>query len=170
MATKKNNRDKMRRRRDRKAGNVLPILPGPELTTAPCRIATPEDVAIHRDMVLTMQATANGVGLSAPQVGHNVRIFIMHDPKSVYPLVFVNPEILARSIEMVTDEEGCLSEPGKFVDVERHYAVWIKWYDQFGKTLAGGWSDFCARVIQHEMDHLNGFCKVLAEMNPQKIE
>ena len=160
--TDKARRQRMKRRRDAKNGTVVPILSGPELTTERCPAASIDDMPRVSDMIATLIATDNGVGLAAPQIGCNTRMFIMREPGTLAPVVFVNPTLGASSIEMATDNEGCLSEPGRFVPVERHLAVWVTWCDQYGKEYDRAFYGFSARIIQHEIDHLNGFCKVLS--------
>ena len=113
------------------------------------------------NMFETMRA-APGVGLAAPQIGESVRLVVVEytedEDENAKPrkYVLVNPEIVKRSEETVTDIEGCLSLPGLAGIVERHEAVTIKAKNRFGKPLkieAGGW---LARIFQHEIDHLDG--------------
>lgn len=113
------------------------------------------------NMFETMRA-APGVGLAAPQIGESVRLVVVEytedEDENAKPkkYVLVNPEIVKRSEEMVTDIEGCLSLPGLAGIVERHEAVTIKGKNRFGKPLkidAEGW---LARIFQHEIDHLDG--------------
>ena len=105
---------------------------------------------------------APGVGLAAPQIGQSLRLVVVEytddEDENARPkkYVLVNPEIVKRSEEMVTDIEGCLSLPGLAGTVERHEAVTIKAKNRFGKPLkieAEGW---LARIFQHEIDHLDG--------------
>ena len=112
-------------------------------------------------MFETMRA-APGVGLAAPQIGESLRLVVVEytedEDENAKPkkYVLVNPEIVKRSEEMVTDIEGCLSLPGLAGRVERHEAVTIKAKNRFGKPLkieAEGW---LARIFQHEIDHLDG--------------
>lgn len=154
-------RRKIRNRRLNKSGTVLPILLGPQLITTPCRDAVPEDFPQIQNMIATLLAEETGVGLAAPQIGCDARMFIMRDKAIAAPVVFINPKIVSHSIEMVTEQEGCLSEPDKFVDVVRHLAIWVEWSDLEGKQHDKAFFGFSARIIQHEMDHLNGFCQVL---------
>ena len=113
------------------------------------------------NMFETMRA-APGVGLAAPQIGESLRLVVVDytedEDENAKPkkYVLVNPEIVKRSEEMVTDIEGCLSLPGLAGMVERHEAVTIKAKNRFGKPLkieAEGW---LARIFQHEIDHLDG--------------
>ena len=97
---------------------------------------------------------SKGVGLAAPQVGVNKRIFIaVLDLERIE--VFVNPTVLSCSEEMELDEEGCLSIPGKVGDVLRHKTVTVKYFTgrEIKTTTFEGLN---ARIIQHEYDHLNG--------------
>ncbi len=113
------------------------------------------------NMFETMRA-APGVGLAAPQIGESRRLVVVEytedEDENAKPkkYVLVNPEIIRRSEEMVTDIEGCLSLPGLAGVVERHEAVTVKARNRFGKPLkieAEGW---LARIFQHEIDHLDG--------------
>ena len=107
------------------------------------------------DMIHTMYVE-DGVGLAAPQVGVSKRVMIVSPKgKKGEELVIVNPEIL----EMHGREkgpEGCLSFPGISADVFRATKIVIRFQDRTGKTVEGQVKDFFARVIQHELDHLNG--------------
>lgn len=113
------------------------------------------------NMFETMRA-APGVGLAAPQIGVSLRLVVVEytedEDENAKPkkYVLVNPEIVKRSEEMITDIEGCLSLPGLAGRVERHEAVTVKAKNRFGKPLkieAEGW---LARIFQHEIDHLDG--------------
>lgn len=92
------------------------------------------------------------VGLAAPQVGRNLRMFIVLD------VLYINPEIIWTSTEADrTEKEGCLSLPaGMSWDVKRPYGCRIKWQDMGGTWYERRYNDLTARAIQHEMDHLNG--------------
>ncbi len=114
------------------------------------------------DSMFETMRDAPGVGLAAPQIGQSLRLVVVEytddEDENARPkkYVLVNPEIVKRSEEMVTDIEGCLSLPGLAGTVERHEAVTIKAKNRFGKTLkieAEGW---LARIFQHEIDHLDG--------------
>ena len=113
------------------------------------------------DMVETMRQ-APGVGLAAPQVDVPMRVIVAEFgdeeneevPAKLYSLV--NPEIMRISKEMTVGTEGCLSIPGYLGDVERPERITLKGFNRFGKPVrmkAKGW---LARIIQHEIDHLNG--------------
>lgn len=96
-----------------------------------------------------------GVGLAAPQVGISRRFFVTNAPDD-RKRVFINPEIIATSQETVKAEEGCLSLPGVWGNVERSVAISIQAYDVKGKIFRLNAEDWLARVIQHEYDHLDG--------------
>ena len=95
----------------------------------------------------------NGIGLAANQIGSPAKIFVM---KSDKPEVFINPKIKTMSEETLTQEEGCLSCPDKFADVKRAIRVKLWYYDEDGIEYRKTFYDLKARIIQHEMDHLNG--------------
>jgi len=98
---------------------------------------------------------SNGIGLAAPQVGVSKKLFIvLLEDEEEY--VFVNPEIIETSADLVPYEEGCLSVPGVFSDVERPSKVTVYAQDIKGKNFKIEASGILARVIQHENDHLNG--------------
>lgn len=121
--------------------------------------------ALAKNMIKTMYK-AKGVGLAAPQIGESMRLAVVAKKTSDrYPearlnleedLVLINPRILARSVEGDVLEEGCLSLPGILVAVSR--PVWIKIRaDAFSnRSYEFEARDFFARVIQHEVDHLDG--------------
>ena len=95
-----------------------------------------------------------GVGIAAPQVGASLRCFFVKKENEFIP--FINPVITEKSVETSLYEEGCLSIPGVYADVERPIAVTINAYDENGTAFTLKADDFLARVIQHEFDHLEG--------------
>ena len=99
----------------------------------------------------------HGIGLAAVQVGYHRRIFVMDCTRyQDSPETFINPEILERSDETLTDYEGCLSAPGKQAEVKRHLRIVLKYQNDKGEEQRKTFYDLRARCIQHEMDHLNG--------------
>ena len=103
---------------------------------------------------------ANGVGLAAPQVGENLRIFVIDvsDPSGpINPLVFVNPKIIKKS-GAISSYEGCLSFPKAYTTVRRYANVMVKALDINGRPFVKEAKDgeLLARAIQHEFDHLDG--------------
>jgi peptide deformylase len=97
----------------------------------------------------------NGVGLSACQVGKDIRLFVINDNYS-HKCVFINPEIIKLSKKTELIEEGCLSLPNIFIQVKRALSLKIKAIDENGKSFKIKAKDMLARAIQHEFDHLNG--------------
>lgn len=97
----------------------------------------------------------NGIGLAAPQVAELRRVFICHVNNDI-PRVFINPEIIETSPELVTYEEGCLSIPGVYEDLVRPAFVKVQAWNLKGKPFTLDAEGMLARVIQHELDHLNG--------------
>ena len=111
------------------------------------------------DLLDTMYAQ-NGVGLAAPQVGENYRIFVVDvstNEEPLNPIVFINPKIIKKSGAVIS-HEGCLSFPDAFTDVKRYANVMIKALDRNGRSFVLEAKDgtLLARCIQHEFDHLNG--------------
>ena len=99
----------------------------------------------------------DGVGLSANQIGMDVRAFAMvRDIEYNDVIVCFNPRIVTRGDECVWCEEGCLSFPDQFINVQRPDKIIVKYEDEDGKDHKITLSGFTARVFQHEFDHLNG--------------
>ena len=104
----------------------------------------------------TIMYNNNGIGLAANQVGYNRRIFIIDvSNEKNSPQVFINPVIEKQAKEKLTEGEGCLSCPGKFIDVKRSTYVGLKWFCEHGEEQYKTFYNLPARVVQHEMDHLN---------------
>ncbi|MEO8561118.1 MAG: peptide deformylase [bacterium] len=109
-----------------------------------------------RDLIENMFATmrhARGIGLAAPQVGRSERLTVIEIDD--VPLVVINPEIIVRSGKAKA-EEGCLSIPDIYADVERPKEVTVRAMDQDGQIIEIQASDLLARCLQHEIDHLDG--------------
>ena len=125
---------------------------------APVINITAELRKLADDMLETMYA-APGIGLAAIQVGIPKRILVIdisRDDEAKNPLFFINPEIIDPNETLSSYEEGCLSVPGVFEEIERPDECTVKFMDKEGikqKMLCKG---MLATVIQHEMDHLNG--------------
>lgn len=140
---------------------VLDILlaPDPRLTTR-CQPVESIDrvlITLLDDMLETMYA-APGIGLAAPQVGVLKRFFVVdigeEDAKS--PLFLINPEMIESSETRSVYEEGCLSLPQQFGDVERSDRIRLRFQDREGGARDLEADGMLARCIQHEMDHLDG--------------
>ena len=116
-----------------------------------------------RELALDMLDTmyhANGVGLAAPQVGINLRIFVIDvsDPSGpINPMIFINPKIIKKS-GAINSYEGCLSFPKAYTNVRRYKNVTVKALDINGRPFIkeGKDGELLARAIQHEFDHLDG--------------
>jgi len=120
--------------------------------TRPVAAVTDELRRLAADMFETMYA-AKGIGLAAPQVGRRERLFVVDVEGAKHALI--NPEILiAEGAEV--GEEGCLSIPDVYGDVERATRVVMRALDLEGKTVEIDAKDLLARCLQHELDHLNG--------------
>jgi peptide deformylase len=117
----------------------------------------PEDISDLADFAKAMIETmlnSDGVGLAAPQVGKNIRLIIVNSQAG--PQIIFNPEINKKSLLKVWGEEGCLSVPNTFGDVKRHKKIQCSFMDLTGKSRSIEAVGLMARVIQHEIDHLDG--------------
>ena len=114
------------------------------------------DLAADAERMIALMRDAIGVGLAATQLGTLRRMLVFQVGAEAEPTILVNPEIEWRSDDLVTAEEGCLSLPGVVVDVERPLYVRAQAVDLRGEPLSIEASGLEARVIQHEVDHLNG--------------
>jgi peptide deformylase len=130
-----------------------------------------------RDLVAAMfeeMYALNGVGLAANQVGYPIQMFVMNEtgdpekPENEY--VFINPVILRRKGNQI-DQEGCLSFPGIYADVNRAKSIEIEAIAIDGSVQLFKWTDRQARIAQHEYDHLNGvsFVDRLSELSLHEI-
>ncbi|NLE16643.1 MAG: peptide deformylase [Spirochaetales bacterium] len=130
---------------------------GEEVLTEKCQPVTKFDNALKIlvDAMFETMAEADGVGLAAPQVGVNSRLFVIHI-QGQEKRAYINPQIIETSIETDTAEEGCLSIPGVWHDVQRPARVTIQAQDTEGKVFTVKAEGLLARAIQHENDHLNG--------------
>jgi peptide deformylase len=128
------------------------------LVSAPAKSIDPELRVLIDDMFETMYE-APGIGLAAIQIGVPKRVIVMDlakkdEPKE--PRVFVNPQVLWRSDEKATYEEGCLSIPEFYEEVERSAKVRVKFLDVTGAEQELEASGLLATCLQHEIDHLDG--------------
>lgn len=113
---------------------------------------------IVRQMLQTMYCE-DGIGLAAPQVAINKQIIVIDtDPETPehQPLVLINPVIKSMSSEIDVSQEGCLSIPGVYLDVQRPEAIEVSFKDEQGRPKTLKATGLLARAIQHEIDHLNG--------------
>ncbi|MBD1879049.1 peptide deformylase [Coleofasciculus sp. FACHB-T130] len=116
------------------------------------------------DELITTVVQASGVGIAAPQVAQSYRLFIVASrPNPRYPTApemeptaIINPRIIAHSDEVVKGWEGCLSIPGIRGLVPRYHAIDVEYTSRDGKLHRQQFTDFVARIFQHESDHLDG--------------
>ena len=113
---------------------------------------------------------SDGVGLAAPQVGMPYKFFVMDDGETKRTVI--NPKIKSFSEEPITFEEGCLSIPEIFAEIERPKTITVEYYNENGEKIEEELTDYTARIFQHENDHLNGilFTDKLSVVAKQRIK
>jgi peptide deformylase len=154
------------------------ILPDKRLrvVSAPIEAVTPAIRRLADDMLETMYE-APGIGLAGIQVAEPVRIVTMDlarkedEDSAPNPRVFINPEIVARSDELSVYEEGCLSIPDYYGEVERPARVRVRYLDLDGKPHEEDAEGLYATCIQHEIDHLDGvlFVDYLSKLKRDRV-
>jgi peptide deformylase len=152
------------------------IHPDPRLKKAadPVTEITTDVLKLAEDMLETMY-DAPGIGLAAPQVGVGARMFVMDCVKEEdmppKPMVLINPEITWSSEDLNVYEEGCLSIPEMYGDVERPASVRVSWTGVDGAAREEEFGGLWATCVQHEIDHLDGklFIDYLTAMRRQMI-
>ena len=155
---------------------LLPILryPDPRLHTVAAPVAEVDDTVrrLVDDMLQTMY-DSDGVGLAATQVDVHRRVIVMdtsdaHDQ----PRVLINPELVAKSDELIVGEEGCLSVPTIYDSVRRHARVTVRAQDRDGQWQQFDAEGLTAVCVQHEMDHLMGkvFVEYLSPLKRERIK
>ena len=157
---------------------IRPILihPDPRLKKLcePVAEITPDMGKLAEDMLQTMY-DAPGIGLAAPQVGVTKRLIVMDcvkaENEAPRPLVLFNPEITWSSEELSTYDEGCLSIPDQYAEVQRPAEVRVRWMGLDGKSQEEQFAGLWATCVQHEIDHLNGklFIDYLGPLKRQLI-
>jgi peptide deformylase len=138
----------------------LIILPDPLLrqVSKPIERVDSDLQRLADDMLETMY-DAPGIGLAAIQIGVARRMLVIdvaREGEEKQPLVFINPEIVSSSDERSVYEEGCLSIPDYYAEVERPATVGVKYLDRDGKEQTMEADSLLATCLQHEIDHLNG--------------
>jgi peptide deformylase len=155
------------------------VLPDKQLrlVSKPIEKVTPEIRKLADDMFETMYE-APGIGLAAIQIAQPVRLITMDLAKksengetTPQPRVFINPEIISSSEELSIYEEGCLSIPEYYEEVERPAKVRVRFLDLDGKLHEEDAEDLYATCIQHEIDHLNGvlFIDYLSKLKRDRV-
>jgi len=143
-------------------GETLPILFVPDPTLrAKCRAVGPQDTDAVRALLPRLFATmyqAPGIGLAAPQIGQKLRFVVVdvQPNETRQPIALINPEIIARSTELATREEGCLSLPGQFAEITRPARVKVRYLDEAGVRQEIEAEGLLSACLQHEIDHLDG--------------
>ena len=157
---------------------LRPILihPDPRLkAVAPPVAKVTDDIRRLADDMLQTMYEAPGIGLAAPQVGSDARLLVMDCVKDEHippkPMVLINPEVTFSSERMNTYEEGCLSIPDQYADVERPAEVTVRWLALDGSEQEEHFTGLWATCVQHEIDHLNGklFIDYLKPLKRQMI-
>lgn len=154
----------------------LVILPDAQLRLAsePVAAVTPEIRTLAADMLETMY-DAPGIGLAAIQIGVRKRVVTIDltksDAEEKKPMVFLNPEVTWSSEETNIHEEGCLSIPEYYEEVERPKAVKVRYMDLDGATQEVEADGILATCLQHEIDHLNGvlFIDYLSRLKRERV-
>ncbi len=131
-----------------------------EITREELSAHLPTGEAMHK----WLRAKSNGAGLAAPQVGLNKRMIVVNMYKEesdgelhlTKTLLMINPKIIARGSNIESDEEGCFSRPGMYGQVLRAHEIEMEYRDSRYLLKKMSLSGFNARVVQHEIDHLDG--------------
>ena len=119
------------------------------------------------DMCETM-LSSDGIGLAAPQISQNIRLITINTKDGA--LIMFNPKIVKKSLFKNWDEEGCLSVPYYFGEVRRYQSITCQFIDEKGKPKKMRASGLMARVMQHEIDHLDGILFIDKAKNLKKID
>lgn len=141
---------------------IKPILRYPDVRLN--RVA--EDITEFNDSVVEMLQdlmdtfiNVKCLGLAAPQIGYNIRAFVLSTNKlgiGAVPLLMINPVILSSSEELFEYKEGCLSLPNGFENVSRPKTILVQYHTKFNEKVEIELSDLASSCVQHEIDHLNG--------------
>ncbi|WP_299491777.1 peptide deformylase [uncultured Shewanella sp.] len=152
---------------------VLTILTAPDLrlkNIAKLVVDFNSVQSLIEDMLETLYATSNGIGLAATQVGREEAIVIIDiSDNRDEPLILINPQV-TKGEDKLMGQEGCLSIPDFYADVERFSIVTVTAQDRFGNDMTIESDDFLAIVMQHEIDHLHGhlFIDYLSPLKRQR--
>lgn len=120
------------------------------------KIKSKEIQDLIKEMAEVLKAEEIGVGLAAPQIGKDKKIFILKDTKQEKYLVFINPQILKLSKKIRLLDEGCLSVTSFWGKVKRAESILVSAFDENGKKFEKNYKGLPAQIVQHEIDHLNG--------------
>ncbi len=125
-----------------------------------------EELTTTIEQMFTTMVRGRGIGLAGPQVGISKRFFIVQ-LEGDKPRVFINPELIATSAELSEYEEGCLSIPGAYANLDRPSSIKIQAWNERGRPFTLEAAGLLARVIQHELDHLSGI--LFTDKLPEKL-
>ncbi len=152
------------------------IHPDPRLKKVADPVAdVSDDLRVLADDMLATMYAAPGIGLAAPQIGLGQRVIVLDcvkpETEKPQPMVMINPEVILKSDEMNVYEEGCLSLPEMYADVERPKEVRVKWLGLDGELHEKDFDGLWATCVQHEIDHLDGilFIDYLRPLKRQMI-
>jgi peptide deformylase len=134
---------------------------GDRVLRQPAKRIASVDEEIRRTIVAMLQTmySADGIGLAAPQVGIHKQLIVIDcelDQPAAPPLILINPALKKSGKVLCKDQEGCLSIPGVYLDVERPESIELAYRDESGRPRTLKADGLLARAIQHELDHLNG--------------
>ncbi|WP_107666273.1 peptide deformylase [Cyanothece sp. BG0011] len=138
---------------------------------------TDEKLQQFIDTLLTTAMDAKGVGIAAPQVSQSYRLFIVcshpnpryPDAPLMEPTVMINPRLVSHSEEIIKGWEGCLSVPGVRGLVPRYQTITVEYLDRYGRLHQQEFTNFVARIFQHELDHLNGILFIDRVKNSENL-
>lgn len=141
----------------------------------PVEKLTPEVIATCQGMLDTMTSLGNCIGFAGPQLGINLRIFVIREEKTLpdgtyyfeEPEVIINPILTSPSEELCSMVEGCMSLPNFHVEVVRPVSIHVRYQNLKGEFVEEKLKDFRARMFMHENDHLNGVL-IVDRMDPKE--
>ncbi len=153
---------------------LLPIIPynNPQLRATNSKVALEElKKSEFKNLLEDMSHTMlkqDGAGLAAPQIGRNISLALINTKEGIIALI--NPVITKKSWNKETDQEGCLSVPGIYGQVKRHKKIICQYLDRDAKLQQINAEGLLARVIQHELDHLEGILFIDKTDKLEKID
>jgi len=148
-----------------------PILKQVSKNIDPAILGSKKIRQLAEDLVHTLYSSKDGIGLAAPQIGESLQMCVIGKDAvkgKQADLVLINPTWQKMSVFKTKDLEGCLSVPGIYGEVKRYKKIKVKTLDFEGKMVEFVAGDFLARVIQHEVDHLNGILFIEKAKNLQE--
>ena len=151
----------IRARRNNDLSSSIKVFDDPVLKKMCFDVEKDENLDFVRDIAKVLLATKTGVGLAAPQIGILKRAFVFFPNSSLRIWkAMINPVLISHSDAVVTSHEHCLSYPGICGNIERFKTVLVRYTDIGRKTITQEFKGLGSRVVQHEMNHLDGLCAV----------